>query len=320
MTKSNKCKILFFLSLLVFVTGCTLSSPAPVSGLHSKYKDQKRGTYRGSYYKVRKGDTLYYIAYITDRDVKDIIRINHLSKPYTIYPGQKIQLWHEKYRSPEYGTTGPVIAGSVATSAAATTVAKATTVAAASSATTVSSDKKYAPKKKSGSQSQNKKKVDSKKSKEYIQTNKKNNTDNNKSTNSSNPAKKVKVSTSKKISWSWPVSGKVIEKFSSTELGNKGVDIAGRRGSNIAASADGKVVYAGNALRGYGNLIIIKHNDDFLSAYAHNDRIFVREQQSVSKGQKIASMGSSGTNTVRLHFEIRYKGKSVDPLRYLPRR
>lgn len=175
-------------------------------------------------------------------------------------------------------------------------------------------------KKKSGSQSQNKKKVDSKKSKEYIQTNKKNNTDNNKSTNSSNPAKKVKVSTSKKISWSWPVSGKVIEKFSSTELGNKGVDIAGRRGSNIAASADGKVVYAGNALRGYGNLIIIKHNDDFLSAYAHNDRIFVREQQSVSKGQKIASMGSSGTNTVRLHFEIRYKGKSVDPLRYLPRR
>ena len=78
-------------------------------------------------------------------------------------------------------------------------------------------------------------------------------------------------------------------------------------------------MYAGNALRGYGNLIIIKHNDDFLSAYAHNDKILVTDQQEVKAGQEIAKMGSSGTNTVKLHFEIRYKGKSVDPVRYLPR-
>lgn len=86
------------------------------------------------------------------------------------------------------------------------------------------------------------------------------------------------------------------------------------------ATADGRVVYAGNALRGYGNLIIIKHNDDYLSAYAHNDTMLVREQQEVKAGQKIATMGSTGTSSTRLHFEIRYKGKSVNPLRYLPQR
>ncbi|MCL7653332.1 peptidoglycan DD-metalloendopeptidase family protein, partial [Klebsiella pneumoniae] len=84
--------------------------------------------------------------------------------------------------------------------------------------------------------------------------------------------------------------------------------------------ADGRVVYAGNALRGYGNLIIIKHNDDYLSAYAHNETMRVREQQEVKAGQKIATMGSTGTSSTRLHFEIRYKGKSVNPLQYLPQR
>lgn len=86
------------------------------------------------------------------------------------------------------------------------------------------------------------------------------------------------------------------------------------------AAKNGRDVYAGNALRGYGNLIIIKHNDDYLSAYAHNDTMLVREQQEVKAGQKIATMGSTGTSSTRLHFEIRYKGKSVNPLRYLPQR
>ena len=120
--------------------------------------------------------------------------------------------------------------------------------------------------------------------------------------------------------WRWPTDGKIIDNFSSAEGGNKGVDIAGSRGQSVVATADGRVVYAGNALRGYGNLIIIKHNDDYLSAYAHNDTMLVREQQEVKAGQKIATMGSTGTSSVRLHFEIRYKGKSVNPLRYLPQR
>ncbi|WP_025474849.1 murein hydrolase activator NlpD, partial [Yersinia pestis] len=120
--------------------------------------------------------------------------------------------------------------------------------------------------------------------------------------------------------WRWPTDGKTIDSFSASEGGNKGIDIAGSRGQPILATASGRVVYAGNALRGYGNLIIIKHNDDYLSAYAHNDTMLVREQQEVKAGQKIATMGSTGTSSVRLHFEIRYKGKSVNPLRYLPQR
>lgn len=116
--------------------------------------------------------------------------------------------------------------------------------------------------------------------------------------------------------WYWPTKGKIINDFS-IKNGNQGVDIAGTRGQPIIATANGKVVYAGNALRGYGNLIIIKHNDDYLSAYAHNDILLVKEQQEIIAGQQIATMGSTGTNITKLHFEIRYKGKSVNPIHYL---
>ena len=102
--------------------------------------------------------------------------------------------------------------------------------------------------------------------------------------------------------------------------GNKGIKIAGKRGELIKAAANGRVVYAGSGLRGYGNLIIIKHTDDYLSAYAHTDKILVKEKQQVNGGQKIATMGSSGASRVMLHFEIRYHGKSVDPLKILPKK
>ena len=120
------------------------------------------------------------------------------------------------------------------------------------------------------------------------------------------------------VSWKWPVQGRIIEGFSNSEHGNKGIDISGARGSDIKAASGGKVVYAGNALRGYGNLIILSHNDDFLSAYAHNDSILVREGQQVSRGQVIAKMGDSEAKSVRLHFEIRYRGQTVNPMKYLP--
>jgi lipoprotein NlpD len=125
--------------------------------------------------------------------------------------------------------------------------------------------------------------------------------------------------TSKPVSsWKWPAKGRVVNKFSSGEQGNKGIDIAGQRGQAVVSTASGSVVYSGSALRGYGNLIIVKHNDDYLSAYAHNDKLLVTEGQTVSAGQKIATMGSSGTSQVMLHFEIRYQGNSVNPERYLP--
>lgn len=118
--------------------------------------------------------------------------------------------------------------------------------------------------------------------------------------------------------WAWPVKGKVLNPFNET-AGNKGLDIAGTRGQTIAAAADGRVVYQGGGLRGYGQLIIVKHSDDFLSAYAHNDKIHVKEGDQVKRGQKIAEMGNTGTDQVKLHFEIRRQGVPVDPLRYLPK-
>lgn len=120
--------------------------------------------------------------------------------------------------------------------------------------------------------------------------------------------------------WLWPSSGQLISKFSLSEQGSRGIEIKGERGDNVLAAADGKVVYTGNALRGYGQLIIIKHSESFLSAYAHNDKVLVKEQQWIKAGQKIASMGSTGTDQIKLRFEVRYRGKSVDPMKYLPSR
>lgn len=327
MTKvSIQLKILAFLPVLGLLSACSVSSPAPVSSIGPDYSQVERGSYRGSYYQVQKGDTLYFIAYITDRDVSEIIDANNLSAPYTIYPGQKLNLWREKYVPPSYGKkSAPVAVAAVPVSAAVASSAPAVVAVAkppaksaastpsASSAKSAKDNQKYVSQNKSGSSSQNEKIVEPSKPKEYSRPVTKSNSAVDKTV--SKPA-----TLPTKISWQWPSNGRVVSGFSSSELGNKGIDIAGKRGQQINASADGKVVYAGNALRGYGNLIIIKHNDDYLSAYAHNDRIFVSERQSVKKGQKIASMGSSGTNSVRLHFEIRYKGKSVNPLRYLPKR
>ncbi|MER2491989.1 peptidoglycan DD-metalloendopeptidase family protein [Catenovulum sediminis] len=118
--------------------------------------------------------------------------------------------------------------------------------------------------------------------------------------------------------WRWPANGKIIARFSHKELGNKGLEIAGQRGDPIFAANSGKVVYAGKALRGYGNLIIIKHSDDYLSAYAHNQRIRVQEKDWIMAGQHIADMGDSDADQVKLRFEIRYRGSTVDPERFLP--
>lgn len=118
--------------------------------------------------------------------------------------------------------------------------------------------------------------------------------------------------------WRWPTSGKVIMTYSTSDGGNKGIDIAGSRGQAIYAAGAGKVVYVGSQLRGYGNLIMIKHSEDYITAYAHNDTMLVNNGQSVKAGQKIATMGSSDTDSVRLHFQLRYRATAIDPLRYLP--
>ncbi|WMY75120.1 amidase activator ActS [Buttiauxella selenatireducens] len=118
--------------------------------------------------------------------------------------------------------------------------------------------------------------------------------------------------------WRWPTTGKVVVPFSDSDGGNKGIDITGKRGQPIYASAAGTVVYVGNQLRGYGNLVMIKHSEDYITAYAHNETTLVNTSQKVTAGQKIATMGSSGSDSVNLHFQIRYRATAIDPQRYLP--
>ena len=120
------------------------------------------------------------------------------------------------------------------------------------------------------------------------------------------------------LSFQWPARGNVLANFD--EAKNKGLDIAGKAGDPVLAAADGKVVYAGAGLRGYGNLVILKHNNTFLTAYAHNQSLLVKEDQVIKKGQKIAEMGNSDSDQVKLHFEIRRQGKPVDPSKYLQAR
>ncbi|ARP37297.1 MULTISPECIES: murein hydrolase activator NlpD [Vibrio] len=288
------------------LVGCAANSPAPVSSLNKNYSSIDRGSYRGSYYEVKKGDTLYFIAYVTNKDVKELIRYNNLSAPYTIHPGQSLKLWRPSYNAPAYGKS------TVAVAAVAAPVAASTTLLASSKPKTTpqkSKNSKPAPAQTTTKVAKKdpQKKVVQSKSKEYVG-----------SKGKQNVTPPTKPTSNKVSKWLWPTKGRVIKNFSVGEQGNKGIDIAGQRGQPIVSTAGGTVVYSGNALRGYGNLVIVKHNDNYLSAYAHNDRLLVSEGQSVKPGQKIATMGSSGASSVRLHFEIRYQGKSVNPKRYLP--
>lgn len=117
--------------------------------------------------------------------------------------------------------------------------------------------------------------------------------------------------------WTWPTAGRVTQSF---DANSKGISLAGRIGDPVVAAADGRVIFSGNGPRGYGNLVIVKHQNELLSVYAHNRSLAVKEGQNVRRGQKIAELGDSGTSSPRLHFEIRQQGKPVDPVKFLPRR
>ena len=132
------------------------------------------------------------------------------------------------------------------------------------------------------------------------------------------PGATVTATDDERLSWMWPADGRIMATF--VEGKNKGIDIAGRVGQGVMAAGAGRVMYAGSGIRGYGNLVIVKHSNSLLSAYAHNRTILVKEGQSVAKGDKIAEMGDSDSDTVKLHFEIRQQGKPVDPSKFLPNR
>lgn len=291
--------------LIAFMTivfaGCSFKAetPAPVVSVNPPVKKAyKRGGLTSDYYKVKKGDTLYSISWAANRDFVDIARRNGLKKPYTIYPGQVLKL-----------NSTSSVTNTISSNRSVKSVAK---VEASGS----NNHKNQVVKSNSASKEQkvsvSKKQLDHGHNSAYSVT---------KGQQAINGViHKPKSNLPPKVyRWFWPVKGKLIGKFSANEQGNKGIKIAGSRGDRIQAAADGRVVYAGNALRGYGNLVIIKHSDDYLSAYAHADKILVKEKQFVTAGQTVASMGQTGTNRVMLHFEIRYHGKSVDPLKYLPK-
>lgn len=291
---------LFFVIFCVFSLGACSSAGgrAPVSditlakgsGSNAAYNTKARAKKipgNQKTYTVKKGDTLYAISWKTSVNVDSLVQRNKLKKPYIIKKGQVLQLTADKgsYAEKQNGK------GDLASQ----NVNKNSQSACTAQNCQKKQSKKVAPEK---TKAYSADKVD-KKTTEV----------------------KSKSTNNKKINdWSWPVKGKLTKRFSASQSGMQGIRIVNKRGTSIHATASGKVVYAGSGLRGYGNLIIIKHNDDYLSAYAHNEKLFVRENEQIKMGQKISAMGDSGSEHVYLHFEIRYKGKSVDPLRYLPKK
>lgn len=276
--------------LCIVLSACSSRyAPAPVSTLELRenyYQDRNRGTLTASSYQVQRGDTLYAIAFKAGKDVRELAALNGIVSPYTIYPGQTLRL----DRKPGSARLAAQNNSKTQTSSQSNKAVNSSAVTKSNSS--VKAVKPVAPQNQKG----------------YVQTQNKNNE------KTANPTPNGNL-----VQWQWPVKGKIISGFSNQQTGNKGIDIAGREGTTVAAAASGQVVYAGSALRGYGNLIIIKHNDDYLSAYAHNRKLLVKEKQMVTAGQQIAEMGSTDATDVRLHFEIRFRGSSVDPLRYLPK-
>lgn len=247
-------------------------------------------------YVVHKGDTLYSIAFFHGVDYRDVANWNHLDNPAAIKIGQQLQLHIPVAGSLPRDVPRPVMDSQVAESNETKSYPRVGKLAYTEQALA------QAERLQSGSNVAATPTVAAAPvatSNKYI------------------PASAREVDNEKPLQWGMPTNGKLIAGFSESD-NRKGVDIVGQRGQPVVASAAGKVVYSGSGLRGYGKLIIIKHNKTFLSAYAHNDRILVKEGQSVSSGQKIAEMGSTDASQVELHFEIRKFGKPVDPAQYLP--
>jgi lipoprotein NlpD len=232
-------------------------------------------------HRVKRGDSLYSIAWRYGLDYRDLSHWNAIAQPYTIYPRQLLRV-----SRPDVLPAMPAPQTTRARSRTSLRVPSNTKPVTSTSAAQPAASKKA--------------------SSARVQPNK------------SRSAAVAKTRSQRTVrDWRWPVKGKVIGSFG--KAGGKGIDIAGRRGNAIKAAAPGHVVYSGSGLRGYGRLIIVKHNKRYLSAYAHNDRLHVKEGDTVQGGQRIAEMGDSGAKSVRLHFEIRRDGKPVDPTRFLPR-
>ena len=230
------------------------------------------------YYSVKSGDTLIRIGMDNGQSWRDIARWNNIENPNLIETGQVLRVTPPE----ETGVVvRPVSSTNVVTSPAPANTASAPALASNTASVRPPASAANPP-------------------------------------NASTPTNNLANTDSAEdtVSFQWPTRGNVLAGFD--EVKNKGIDIAGKAGDPVLAAADGKVVYAGSGLRGYGNLVILKHNNTYLTAYAHNQSLLVKEDQAIKRGQKIAEMGNSDADQVKLHFEIRRQGKPVDPAKYLP--
>jgi lipoprotein NlpD len=241
------------------------------------------------YYSVRPGDTLIRIGLESGQNWRDIARWNGIDNPNLIEVGQVLRVIPPVEAMARPVASSGVQATPVPPQGAAS--APLPPASAASQPATAASAAASAPRA-AASQPQ---------------------------PAASQPAQPQPAGPDDEIAWGWPAPGNTTVIAPFDEVRNKGLDIGGKAGDPVLAAADGRVVYAGAGLRGYGNLIILKHNNTYLTAYAHNQALLVKEDQTVRKGQKIAEMGSSDTDRVKLHFEIRRQGKPVDPARFLNR-
>lgn len=228
----------------------------------SKAGQASRIPKRTGLYRVRRGDTLYAIAWRANRDFHELARWNGIRAPYLIYPGQVLRL--KPAISSRGSSRAPVAA------------------------------KKRPQRQKARLKSTSKQQT--------------------------THAKDVPRTSPGRLDWAWPADGKLVSTYKAGDPLRKGVKISAREGSPVRAAEAGKVVYSGSGLIGYGKLIIIKHNDKYLSAYGHNRRLLVKQDQRITRGQKIAEMGRANDGRPLLHFEIRRYGKPIDPLTMLPRR
>ena len=290
------------LTLLLALVACADNPQAPIeersagrgstaSKTAAAKPDYGKPLIVGPSYRVRLGDTLYAIAFRLGMDFQTLAAMNGIEKPYIIQPGQTIKTVRPR-SSIKSASAKPVASSTKTTKTTKTTTTPKTTtptiVKSAASGKTApkATPKATVPKTQSTASPSS----------------------NSNSRKTLGPVRK----------WRWPSAGRVVRSYS-TNL-HKGIDISGRRGDAVSAVAAGIVVYAGTGVTGYGALLIVKHNDEYLSAYGHNDALLVEEGAYVKAGQRIARVGSSGTDTVKLHFEIRRNGKPVDPLKLLPKR
>ncbi len=300
---------LMLVLLLPVIGGCASHSPVPVEdrggGPAATIKPSAQTVAaptdsRIGYHTVKKGDTLYSIALDNGQDYKDVAGWNNLENPNLIKIGQQLRV-----TPPDNGA--PVAVAKPVTSSAPVEVKQ------AAPASTNTETLKREPK--GGKLAYSDEALA--KARRGEAADKPAEAKSEQKPAEPKPLEKPVVA-SDDVDWIWPASGKLIAPFA--EGGSKGVDIAGKAGDPVLAAAGGVVSYAGAGLRGYGNLVVLRHNATYLSVYAHNSKILVKEKQSVTKGQKIAEIGSTDSDSPRLHFEIRRQGKPADPQKFLPAR